>query len=328
MTKAKSSLCHCTKCEGMSAFLRGESAAISLLSTIIERVEDHVLELDVDDDRAEINKCNRGVNQLNRIRDILMQPSKREKCVECMRPCLLSGKIENAKASCVDGSCVTCGPKHLWTLGVRRQMFTQQVGQDPILDLSSPFYGEELTDTFEWRYYSQKRSPTLSTHAQQIAEDDDEDYSPTNSSSRSLTLETKRGTLIDYLDEFVGKMARYIPHKNLVAVEERAKLNFKRNLRPLVLVNGIDFSENGAIENFRQLQSEHWLTNGYTLFISVTYWLLAKEWDKEEGKLPIGAEVTIYSKKSGEPINMGSAYWGVVLMEVDDGAQYKAEETD
>ena len=90
----------------------------------------------------------------------------------------------------------------------------------------------------------------MSTHAQQIAEDDDEDYSPTNSSSRPLTLETKRGTLIDYLDEFVGKMARYIPHKNLVAVEERAKLNFKRNLRPLVLVNDIDFSENGAIENF------------------------------------------------------------------------------
>ena len=122
-------------------------------------------------------------------------------------------------------------------------------------------------------------------------------------------------------------MARYIPHKNLVAVEERAKLNFKRNLRPLVLVNDIDFSENGAIENFRQLQSEHWLTNGYTLFISVTYWLLAEEWDKEEGKLPIGAEVTIHGEKSGEPINMGSA-WGVVIEEVDDGARYKVEEAE
>ncbi|EJK73457.1 hypothetical protein THAOC_04918 [Thalassiosira oceanica] len=327
MTKAKNSSCHCSKCEGMSAFLRGESTAISLLHSMMDRVEEHVRELDVEEDENEISRCNRGVRQLRSICDVLTQPSKREKCVECMKPCLVSGKIEDAKESCVTGECQSCGLRNLWQLGVRRQLFRQEIGQDPILHVSSPFYGEELTETFEWRYYSQKRSPTLSTHAQQVAEDDDEEYSPTASASRSLTLETKRGTLIDYLDELVEKMARFIPHKNLVAVEERAKLNFGRNLRPLVCVNDIDFSENGSIENFRKLQSEHWLTNGYTLFISVTYWIVAEEWDKEEGKLPKGAEVTVYGEKSGESINKNS-FWGIVTEEIDGGARYKVEDAE
>lgn len=78
---------------------------------------------------------------------------------------------------------------------------------------------------------------------------------------------------------------------------KREKLLFKQNICLLVVINDIEVSENGSIENFRKLQSELQLTNAYILFISTSSWLLADKWNKEEGKMPIGSKVTVYGEK-------------------------------
>ena len=119
--------------------------------------------------------------------------------------------------------------------------------------------------------YKYKSKPTIATHAQETrrqaavvrpANADDLDYDPTASSmsARNLELVTRRGTLVDFLDALEEKMKVLIEHRNLVSSEHRAKLEYHRNLIPLAGARDIDFSENGGIENFDKLQSEHWQT--------------------------------------------------------------------
>ena len=55
----------------------------------------------------------------------------------------------------------------------------------------------------------------------------------------------------------------------------------------------MDFGENYTIEEARQVQSEHWCSKQCTLFMSVCSWLVVEEWNKTEGQLNIGDEVTV-----------------------------------
>ena len=73
-----------------------------------------------------------------------------------------------------------------------------------------------------------------------------------------------------------------------------------------------DFAENGSIKNKRQVQSQYWMTISYTFFISCVTWVQTSEWNNVTGKLEVGDEVTAYSEKAGEPINM-NLYWGTVM---------------
>ena len=77
------------------------------------------------------------------------------------------------------------------------------------------------------------------THAQEVAcqaamvhppDEVDLDYEPTkNASARNLVLETKHGTLVDYMDHFEKKMSMHIEHCNLVSSEHRSKLLYSWN---------------------------------------------------------------------------------------------------
>ena len=135
-------------------------------------------------------------------------------------------------------------------------------------------------------------------------------------------LETKRGTLVDYLDHFERKMIMHVDHCNLVSLEHRSKLMYARNSRPLTLARDIDFAENGAIENFDKVQSEHWVTKQYTLFVAISSFLLVDEWNKDTGELPVGAEVTVNGEsyvgdeKDKVTINL-SSFWARVTSVVD-----------
>jgi hypothetical protein len=106
------------------------------------------------------------------------------------------------------------------------------------------------------------------------------DYNPTeNASAQNLVLETKRGTLVDYLDHFERKMAVHIEHRNLVSSEHQSKLHYAWNSCPLLLARDIDFADNGSIENFDKVQSENWISKQYTLFMSITSFLKVDEWN-------------------------------------------------
>ncbi len=87
---------------------------------------------------------------------------------------------------------------------------------------------------------------------------DDLDYNPTeNASAQNLALETKQGTLVDYLDHVERKMAVHIDNRNLISSEHQSKLQYTWNSRPLSLARDIDFAENGSIENFDKVQLKH-----------------------------------------------------------------------
>jgi hypothetical protein len=144
-------------------------------------------------------------------------------------------------------------------------------------------------------------------------------------------LETNRGTIIDYLDHFEKMISSHILHRNLVSSEHRSKKEYERNLRPWTIQHDIDFSENGSIENFDKVQSEHWQTKQYTLFILVICFFMVDEWNKEDGVLRVEDKVTVDGEiyvigNQWLTLNMNS-YWAVVESEVN-GTMYTVVDND
>jgi hypothetical protein len=340
MVKGTDSSCLCINCEGTNAVKRGSKAAIEMLKSVLTAdVADNLNDADEEADA-------RVTAKLQKICNILEQVSKYDMCVSCL-PCLTSGKLEDAKFKCVDGSCERCGFDKLWKHGVRRHILKQEYDERKRewvekLEKSSRLATDVWLDTLEWRDYEYKVKPTLATHAREVArqaaaarppEPDDLDYDPTeNASARNLVFETKRGTVVDFLDHFERKILMHVNHRNLVSSEHRSKLMHDRNSRPLTLARDIDFAENGAIENFDKVQSEHWVTKQYTLFVSISSFLMVDEWNKENGELPDGAEVTVNGERYvGEErdkvtINM-SSFWARVINVVDkDNGIYRVED--
>eukprot|EP00984_Skeletonema_dohrnii_P017124 scaffold7728_cov75-Skeletonema_dohrnii-CCMP3373.AAC.2 len=315
MVKARDVSCLCINCEGMNATMRGVSGATAAIDSIIERVGTSV-------------GVETEVARLMKIRNIINTPSKYDMCVECLKPCLASDKLEDAEHKCIDGTCDQCGFQRQWSQTLRRKLFVHTLGQEPTMNQDSPLYGPEWTEAnIDWRQYSYEVQPTKATHAQEVArqaaaaraaerEDvdaDDEEYNPNESSasSRKLVLTTKRGTLIDFLDTFQEMNKKHVYHRNLVAVERRAQLNHERNIRPGILDRKIDYSENGSINDINQVQSQYWITLQYTLFVSIVCWLRADIWNKTEGILEEQNEVTVNGEMFGQDINEDS-YWARV----------------
>ena len=135
-----------------------------------------------------------------------------------------------------------------------------------------------------------------------------------------------QGTLVDFLDEFEQLSEKHALHCHLVYIERNASISYGKNVRPPIVKRDIDFSKNGSMKNYKQLQSQYWVTIMYTLFVSVVSWLLASEWNREEGLLKKGDEVTVCGEKAGHSINLDS-FWGVVTGVIDP-AQGKYEITD
>ena len=184
---------------------------------------------------------------------------------------------------------------------------------DSTINPDSEMFGDEwLSSGIDWRYFSSIAKPTIVSQSNEVeTEDNTEDYQPTQSTSRTLCQATKRGTLVNFLDEFEAQSERHAYHRNIVSAEHRAQIYYDRNLRCFVVRRDIDFSENGSIKDKRQIQSQYWVTLGYTLFVSIASWLMTSEWNKRTGFLPTGAEVTVYGELAGEEINNDS-FWAVV----------------
>ena len=214
-----------------------------------------------------------------------------------------------------------------------------------MIDHSSLAYPEWNKKSVDWRYYTYQNKPTVAAHAQEVARrattarrataqasasTDDEEYNPTETSgNRNLVLATMRGTLVDFLDAYEPKSEKHAIHRNLVATERQAQINYDRNSRPLGVKRDIDYSKNGTIKDTKSIQSQYWHTIPYTLFVSIVSWLLAAEWNKEEGLLKLGNEVTVYGEKAGEKVNMNS-FWATVtgLIDVEEGKYHVTDAND
>ncbi len=73
-------------------------------------------------------------------------------------------------------------------------------------------------------------------------------------------------------------------------------MQYAQNSPPLTFAHDIDFTENRTIENFDKVQSEHLITEEYTLFIYICSFLEVDKWNDECGELALSAEVTVNSE--------------------------------
>ncbi|KAL7490747.1 hypothetical protein ACHAWT_000278 [Skeletonema menzelii] len=326
MIKAKDVSCLCINCEGMNALLRGVSGALTAINIIVNRIESS---------NDILRDFEREVRRLLTIKEIINMPSKYDMCVEVLQPCLTSRKLEDAEEKCLDGTCPTCGFQRWWSRTLRKKLFiTPSLGAESILNDDSPLVGAELKEPgIYWRIYTHEPTPTPGNHAQDVARqaaaaraagrDDvdanDEEYNPNeNAMSRRLCLATKQGTLVDFLDTLESMLKKHVIHRNRVAVERRAQLQWEHNVRPLMAKRDMDYSENGPIKDNIQVQSQHWGSNQYTLFVSIVTWLLVDEWNKDEGKLDVGNEVTVNGEMSTEEFNVDAFYARVTKVLNDD----------
>ncbi|KAL7534418.1 hypothetical protein ACHAXR_005863 [Thalassiosira sp. AJA248-18] len=306
MRKADDSSCLCIECEGMNALSRGVTGACVVIDAITKRVESTNV----------INASTaRDLNSLKDIRDIISMPSKYDKVVACLKSCLPTGRLEDAKYSCLNGrDCQMCGFRRKWSNGLKKTLFSYEVAPDigeeratlnANASLAAPEWSESSID---WRHYTYQAKPSVASHAQDVARQaasaraaskenidaDDEEYNPsaTTTGNRNLILATTRGTLIDFLDEFESKSEKHAFHRNLVATERRAQVEWERNVRPLICSRS-------------------------TGFVSIASWLLAAEWNKTSGKLKVGDEVTVFGELVGEKVNENS-FWGKVTRIIDE----------
>eukprot|EP00984_Skeletonema_dohrnii_P024294 scaffold13403_cov120-Skeletonema_dohrnii-CCMP3373.AAC.1 len=288
---------------------------------------------DAEDDAAALSSEEQStLNKINRVIEIMQQPYKYDMCMKCICP-PETGKLEDAKFSCVEGSCPSCGMDKLWSNGVRKKILTTTYDSDTSefvysLNKNCRFASDEWLNEVEWRTYVYKEKPTVATHAREVRRqaaaarppgEDDLDYSPTEgTTARNLVLETQRGTIIDYLDHLEKQLEKHIIHRNLVCSEHRSKLQYERNSRPLSCLREIDFSENGGMDNFDQVQSEYWDSEQYTLMMAIISFLQVDAWNKTKGLLEEGDEVTVNGELAGEPIDKES-FWAVVKKYSKDG---------
>ena len=243
MIKGKDASCLCINCEGTNAVIRGLKGALKLIMQVLEHNDtDEVEGSDntvPEQSPEELEKDDIAYAKLGRINNILGKPSKYDKCVSCL-PCLTTKRLEDAKHKCIVGSCEVCGFDKLWKHGVQARIFVQEYDNtkgewvarfNPNSKLATAVWLEQI----EWRDYNYRMKPTVASHAQEVArqaamarppDDGDLDYEPTkNASARNLVLETRRGTLVDFLDHFETKIESHIEleHRNLVSSEHRSK---------------------------------------------------------------------------------------------------------
>ena len=317
MRKANDSGCLCKDCESFHLLRRGVLGACVAIDKVLERLEVSVV------GSTDVGRMHA---YLTVIKDVIGTPSKYDTIVKCLKPCLNSDKLEHASSVCLNKKvCVKCGFRQWWSNGLKQFLFND----DLTINDDSTLAGEEWTQPdIDWRCFSSVATPTVASHAEEVSNNDQggDDYQPIQMNSRTLCQATKRGTLVDFLDEFENQSEKHAYHRNLVSAERRAQILYERNVRPLIVKRDIDFSENGTLKDKRQIQSQYWVTIGYSLFVSIASWLMASVWNMTTGTLSMGDEVTVDGEMSGEEINAAS-FWAVVT-DVSEAEKDVYEVTD
>ena len=79
-----------------------------------------------------------------------------------------------------------------------------------------------------------------------VGADEDEAWEESKK-SKELYVQTRSGTLFDFLDEFEPTLIKHVVHRSTLSRQKAGSLAFD-----------IDYAENFDIEEARQVQSEHW----------------------------------------------------------------------
>ena len=142
-------------------------------------------------------------------------------------------------------------------------------------------------------WQTELRWETFKTAADRPAQDRPlEGGAPSQQQDESLRVQ-RRGTLVEFLDEFERATLKFPAHRELVAAAKKAAKMLRQNCWPGMLMADYDWSENGLIAAARQIQSEYWCLKYYSLFIVIVSYLKSKEWLDRDSLLKEGDEVTV-----------------------------------
>jgi len=124
-------------------------------------------------EEAEEDKDTKTAAKLLRVHDILSMTTKYDMCVACL-PCLKNGKLEDAKFSCVNGDCPTCGFDKIWSKGLRNRILMKEydVGKKEFIEKLNPNLSlatDIWLDKVDWCSYVYKEKPVVQAHLKEVA---------------------------------------------------------------------------------------------------------------------------------------------------------------
>lgn len=179
--------------------------------------------------------------------------------------------VEDADIKCVEGKCACCGFGKYWSKGLRPKL----VGAD-----------HHLLDGVSNVWETCIRWETLRSSTNTPSDGSNTDEKETLRAQRS-------GTIIEFLDKFEEISAQFPAHRHLVCDAKAKALRRFRYCWPGMLLSDYDWSENGIINPKYQIQSEYWSLTAYSLFISITSFLIVDVWLDRSSLLKVGAEATV-----------------------------------
>ena len=100
------------------------------------------------------------------------------------------------------------------------------------------------------------------------------------------------GTLAEFVEAFIPVLDLHLRHRSTLDRQTLSALQYHQNARPGMLGFDVDYGQNFDVKKALEVQSEHWNTLSVTLFMEIASWIKTAEWDKSEGALEAGAEVT------------------------------------
>ena len=103
----------------------------------------------------------------------------------------------------------------------------------------------------------------------------------------------RRGTIVEFIDEFERASLKFPAHRELVGAAKKAAKLLRQNCWPGMLLADYDWAENGLISAARQIQSEYWCLKYFSLFIIIVSFLKSAEWLDTDTLLSEGDEVTV-----------------------------------
>ena len=193
------------------------------------------------------------------------------------------GNILTAKAACIAGDCGDCGMQRFWSgpQGYRRQ----------VVEYSGPNKGALKADApLPWRHELRWERLKKGASKEKPADGSKE----ADASGKEPLRETVRGNAIQLLDEFEERMSKKaVGHRRVQLDTAAAARACRQNAWLGMLLSDYDWAENGVLELARQIQSEYWGLVAYSLFISITSYLIPSFWKDRRSELPRKAEVTV-----------------------------------
>ena len=271
--KAYRETCLCRICELFRLFMQALHIVARMLKPLVSQPE-HTNDGEGDDAQAEAAAA---ADDIDPQLEALVRFCSLELKSLMVQELICGGCLSEAKPVCVDGKCTACGFAKLWSRGLRPKIVN--------MDKKSPKHGE-LLDGVPTVWEQEVRYEVLKSSG----------LTPSDGSNteEKETLRAQRtSSLVEFLDAFEEASVKFPAHRHLVGDAKAKAMQRDRGFWPGMLLSDYDWSENGVIGSARQIQSEYWSLTHYSLFISITSYLIVETWLNRSSILSEKTAVTV-----------------------------------